>query len=135
MRVKNWNPRKFDDEIFDVSYERIVEAAEVVATNVRAECPVGSVTRPMYKTGKNAGQKWTSRDAGRLKKSIRVVKKRHAASDIEYGYEVAKFKKNVRVYAGSFMAWYAAIVEYETPFMRRGFNNSISQIKTILGVG
>jgi hypothetical protein len=127
MRVENWNPNALDETFENVAIERLVEAAGVVADHARRKCPVGTVSRPIAKTGRFAGQVWTSRDAGRLKKSIRVVQKKSKA-----GKPLTK-KRNVRVYAGHYTAYYAQIVEYFKPFLRPSLAQSTSQIKSIIG--
>lgn len=116
------------DETFeDVAIGRLVDAAQVVAFAARRRCPVGTISRPMYKRGPYAGQLWTARDAGRLKKSIRVVQK-----TTKGGKPLAR-KRNVRVYAGNYLAYYAAIVEHSKPFMRPALADSLSEIKSITG--
>jgi len=119
-KVAFWNPKIADDIIFPKAMKRLEKAAEVVAEKARSRCPVGTVSRPMYKTGRYAGQYWTARDAGQLKKSIRVVKLRGSKA------------RNVRVYAGHKKAFYAQIVEFYTPFMRPAVNSSKRQIKWVL---
>ena len=128
MRVENWNPSRFDDELENIAIERLVEAAGVVKKNAERKVPVGTVSRPMYQSGPYAGERWTARDAGQLKKSIRVVRKRTKS-----GKAFSK-KRNIRIYCGNFLAFYAAIVEYYTPYLRPAFTQSISEIKQILGV-
>ena len=128
MRVELWNPNVMDQTFENVAIERLVEAAEVVVTTARQKCPVGSITRPMYRKGPYAGQPWTARDAGALKKTIRVVRRK-----TESGKAFSK-KRNVRVYAGNFLVYYASIVEFGgKQFLRPAFNQSVSQIKTIVG--
>lgn len=127
MRLHNWNPNKFDQTFEDIAIERLVQAAEVVAEKARRDCPVGTVTRPMYKRGKYAGQPWTSRDGGRLKKSIRVVRKRTKSG------RAFSRKPNVRVYMGNYLAYYARIVEHDRPVLRRAFYSSQPQMKSIIG--
>jgi hypothetical protein len=127
MRVQNWNPNAYDQIFEDVCIERLVKAAETVASNVRQRCPVGTESRPMYKTGPYAGQPWTARDAGQLRDSIRVVQKKS-----KYGKPLVS-KRNVRVYAGHYLAYYASIVEFASPFMRPSFQASIPAIKAITG--
>jgi len=127
MRVANWNPNRFDQEFEKISIERLVEAAEVIAAATRRTCPVGTVSRPIYKSGPYAGQFWTARDAGELKRSIRVVRRRTKS-----GKAFTK-KRNVRVYAGHKKAYYASIVEHSKPFMRPAQSSSLSQVKTIIG--
>jgi len=128
MRVENWNPNAMDETFEGVAVERLVEAAEVVAKSARSHCPVGTVTRPIYRSGAYAGQPWTARDAGQLKKSIRVTRLKTKS-----GKAFSK-KRDVRVYAGHFLAYYAKIVEFGgKAFMRPALNGSISEIKTIIG--
>lgn len=129
MRVEGFNPNKFDETFENVAVERLVEAAEVVAEKARQKCPVGTVSRPIYKTGPYAGQNWTARDAGRLKKSIRVTQRKSKS-----GKPLTK-KKNVRVYGGNYLAYYAKIVEFnQRAFLRPALNGSISEIRSIIGV-
>jgi len=128
MRVENWNPNKMDETFENVAIERLIEGAEVIATHARRGCPVGTQSRPIYKTGRYAGENWTSRDKGRLKKSVRVVRQKTKS-----GKAFSK-KRNVRVYAGHFLAYYAKIVEFNgKAFMRPAQMTSLSQVKTIIG--
>lgn len=128
MRVENWNPNVMDETFENVAIERLVEAANVVARSARQRCPVGTVSRPIYKTGRYAGQYWTARDAGQLKKSIRVVQKKSKS-----GRPLSR-KRNVRVYAGHRKAYYAKIVEFnQRAFLRPALNSSIPEIKQIIG--
>ena len=128
MRVEGWNPEKYDLDVENVAIERLVEAAEVVATSARSRCPVGTLSRPIYKRGPYAGKSWTARDAGALKKTIRVRQK-HGKSG-----KPLKRKSNVRVYAGNYNVYYASIVEHAgKAFMRPAIWNSTAQIKSILG--
>ena len=127
MRLENWAPASMDETFENVAIERLVEAAEVVKIAAQQKCPVGTVSRPMYKRGKYANQPWTARDAGALRKSIRVVQKK-----TQGGVALSK-KKNVRIYCGHFLAYYARIVEFYTPFMRPALLNSLAEIKQIIG--
>jgi hypothetical protein len=122
-RIGFWNPKIADKEIMPNAMKRLKKSAEVVATKARAKCPVGTTSRPMYRTGRYAGQYWTARDAGALKKTIRVVEKRESNA------------RNIRVYAGTKKVFYAQIVEYYQPFLRKALNASKSQIKGILANG
>ena len=127
MRPENWNPNKFDQTFEKVSIKRLVEAAEVIAAATRRNCPVGTISRPMYKTGPYAGQYWTARDAGELKKSVRVVRRRTKSG------KAFTRKRNVRVYTGHKKAYYASIVEHSKPFMRPAQSSTLSQVKAIVG--
>lgn len=129
MRVEAWNPEKYDAEFEGVAMERLVAAAEAVADAARARCPVGTITRPVYRRGPYAGQPWTARDAGALKKTIRVRQKTSKSG------KPLKRKSNVRVYAGNYLVYYARIVEYAgRAFLRPALRNSISKIRQITGV-
>lgn len=136
MRVENWNWKKADDMVAGKSVARLRKAAEVIANNTRKECPVGTESRPIYKKGPYAGQPWTARDAGALKKSVRVVERKNEKN----GHELVQFASLgpygiIRVYAGHYLAYYAAIVEHATPFMRPAVNVSKGQVKSILENG
>jgi len=117
------------DETFEnVAIERLVDGAELVAEAARRLRPVGTVSRPIYKTGPYAGKNWTARDAGQLKKSIRVVRQKTKS-----GKAFSK-KRNVRVYAGHFLAYYAKIVEFNgRAFMRPALTASLAGLKEIIG--
>jgi hypothetical protein len=128
MRVEGWNPEMYDEVFENATVERLVEAAETVAADARARCPVGTLSRPMYKRGPYAGQPWTARDAGALKKTIRVRQKTSKSG------KPLKRKSNVRVYAGNYLVYYASIVEHAVkPYLRVALINSHSKIKSILG--
>ena len=114
-----WDFKPSYKEVIRNVTKRLEKSAEVVARKARSKCPVGTVSRPMYARGRYAGQFWTARDAGALKKSIRVVKK--------HGREL-----NIRVYAGTKKVYYAQIVEFRSPFMRPALNASKSSIKSIM---
>lgn len=122
-KIAFWNPKIADKEIMGNAMGRLRKSAEVVAKKARSKCPVGTISRPMYKTGRYAGQYWTARDAGALKKTIRVVEKHR---------DEGARKRNIRIYAGTKKVYYAQIVEYYTPFLRKGLNASKSAIKSIL---
>ena len=127
MHVEAWNPNRMDATFENVAVERLVKAARIVKAAARRRCPVGTISRPMYRTGNYKGQPWTARDAGRLRKSIRVVRKKTPT-----GKAFSK-KKNVRVYCGHYLAYYAAIVEHSKPFMRPAIEESIPMVKTLIG--
>jgi hypothetical protein len=128
MRVELWNPEKYDLDFENIAIERLVEAAEYVASVARNACPVGTISHPIYKRGPYAGRSWTARDAGALKKTIRVRQK-HSKTG-----KPLKGKRNVRVYAGNYNVYYASIVEYSgISFMRTAIWNATSKIKSILG--
>jgi len=111
MRIESFNPNKFDETFDHITHDRLMKAARVLKAAVRRRCPVGTVTRPMYRTGAYAGAEWTARDSGSLRKSVRIAEKRTKTGRLSK-------KQNVRVYVGNYKAYYADIVEYSRPFMR-----------------
>ena len=129
MRVELWNPEMYDDTFEAATMEMLVEAAEFVAKEARRKCPVGTKSRPIYKSGRYAGELWTARDAGALQKSIRVRTK------LSKSGKPLKRRSIVRVYAGNFLVYYASIVEFyrNQAFLRPALWNSIPQIKNIVG--
>lgn len=128
MRVESWNPNAMDETFENVAIERLVVAANVVANKARANCPVGTISRPIYARGLYAGKPWTARDAGQLRRSIRVVLKKGKSG------KALTRKRNVRVYAGHYLAYYAKIVEYVgRPFLRTGLFGSLGEVKNIIG--
>lgn len=133
-RVESWNPNKFDEIFEDIAIDRLVNAAEFVAENVRTKLnsKIGTgkttgISRPVYKSGPYAGQIWTKRDFGSLLNSVRVVRKRTKS------LKAFTRKRNVRVYCGNFLAYYARIFEYKNPFMRPAYYQSLGGVKQIVG--
>jgi len=114
-----WDSKKIENAIMKENVGKLKSAGDVIAGKARAKCRVGTISRPMYQKGRYAGQYWTARDAGALKKTIRVVQK--------------EGKKDVWIIAGNKKVYYARIVEFYTPFMRPALRSSIRKIKTILG--
>lgn len=99
--------------IENVAVEKLEACAEALAAEARRLCPVGTVSRPIYARGPHKGQPWTARDKGQLKRSIRVTRKRSSS-----GKPLMR-KRDVRVYAGHYLAYYASIVEHAgKAFMR-----------------
>ena len=134
MRVESFDPTKFDATLENVAVERLVMAAELVASKAKANCPTGTVSRPAYQKGKHAGKEWTSRQPGRLRDTIRVERERTKSGAISRS---KKAQRRVAVAMGNELAYYAAAVEYcidGKPVLRPALWNSIPQIKSILGV-
>ena len=130
----NWNWTEANKMVRNGSLERVRKAAGVIRDQVKANCPVGTVSRPMYRSGTNKGKPWTARDAGQLKRSVRVVELREE----KYGYAFAELgilHGIVRVYCGNFLAYYARIVEYSNPFMRPAVETPKGRVKDILESG
>ena len=131
MRVAFWDWGKADKVVMKNGRARTKKAADALAAAVRSKCPVGTMSHPMYKKGKFAGQPWTKRDGGSLKRSVRVVEK-----DEKSGYELASISLNgPRIYVGNYFSYYAAIVEFYTPFVRPTADRMKGQIKSILENG
>jgi len=128
MRVELWRPDRYDALFERAALDRLMEAAEAVAAEARARCPVGTVSYPIYKSGPYAGRSWTARDAGALRKTIRVRQKLSKTG------KPLKRKSDVRVYAGNYNVYYARIVEFAgKTFLRPALWNMRAKIKQILG--
>jgi len=128
MRIENVNWGPANQQVVTESRRRARKAAHVLANEVRRRCPVGTREHPMYKTGRYAGQEWTKLEAGALKKTVRVVEKKEAG----FTGTAIQDLGGVRVYSGSFKAFYAAIVEFFTPFMRPAVEATRSEVNAIL---
>ena len=116
MRIENWCPEKITAEIEKRAMDRLAKAGEIIAAHARG----------LVRIGKNVPQgkgKWSKREAGALKRSIRMTR---LAGDP---------KMNIRVYAGSKDVYYARFVEYGTakmsakPFLRPALTASKGSIK------
>lgn len=105
MKV-TWAPEEATSEIIHEAMARLERLGEAIAQRTRAKCPVGTISRPMYRRGKYKNKDWTSRDAGALKKTIRVVRKHGDPSN------------DVWIMVGNKKIYYGRIVEYYTPFFR-----------------
>lgn len=127
VRIGYWNPNIADQEFEHIAIERLVKGAKIVKAIARRRCPVGTISRSVH------GDPYTARKPGQLRKSIRVVRKKTPS-----GRAFSK-KRNVRIYAGNFLAFYAHFVEHGTsrtsaqPFLRPAFRESIPMIKTLIG--
>ena len=123
-KIAFWDPKPLNQEVMKNGMKRLKKAGEVVARKARSSPVVNrsTGTRTIYKNGRYAGQFWTARDAGALKKTIRVVEK-HGR------------KLNIRVYSGTAKVFYAQIVEFYTPYLRPASNASKSQILKIMQNG
>jgi len=122
MRVENWAPVEvITSELEKQAMNKLEKVCEVVAKKARGLVPIGK-DRPTYTAGNYAGKEWTSRKAGTLRDSIRVVRLKGDPG------------KDVRVYAGArqsnkLTAYYAHMVEYGSinndnprkPFLRPAF--------------
>lgn len=133
MRVENWDPSVFDYYVY-IAYEGLLDAAyqckDDAVRNLRGKIGSGKTTginRPVYKKGKYAGKYWTAREFGNLIKSIRVVERKDKQGKIID-------QANVRVYAGTKMAYYASIFEYgsNTAFLRPAFYKTANKLTSIV---
>ena len=114
-----WDSEKIRQAVMKEHLVNLESVGNLIAKKAKAKCKAGTTSRPMYKTGRYAGQEWTKRDAGALKKTIRAVMK--------------KGKKDVWIIAGNKITYYARIVEFYTPFMRPALDSSKAAAKRILG--
>ena len=128
-----WNPNLADHEIIGNAMKRLKKAGEAMADEVRKNTPVGTVSRPMYKRGDYAGQYWTARDAGALKRSVRV------AVDPKFTGGMSEWvSRNVWVMVGTKAAYYGKIVEFGVNgneyqgFFRKAINRSKKKASKIL---
>lgn len=133
--MESWNPNAYDQLFESVSTARLLEAAEVVADTARQKLKsqIGKgfktgINRPIYRRGIYKGQPWTKREFGSLLKSIRVTQKLSKSGHVLWK------RKNVRVYAGNYYAYYAQIFEFSNPFMRPALAQSMVRVNTIIGV-
>jgi len=117
--LKTVNLEKVNGKIIGNAMDRLEEAGNVIAAKARANVRVGTLSRPVYRTGKYAGKFWTARTAGELKTTIRVVRK--------YGDPT----HNVWVIAGNKKVYYAQIVEFNWPFMRPALRAARNAIKSV----
>ncbi len=134
MRVSNWNPGAMN-EFKGVAYDRLLTASYVVkdktVQRLRGQIK-HNISRGVYKKGPYAGEPWTARHAGEMLHSVRVVQKKEDMGQ-QAGRATADFT-NIRVYCGNYLAYYADIFEFTTPFMRPAFEASMSEVKSICGV-
>ena len=134
MRVEYWNPNQYDQTFENITVDRLVKAAKVVraSTKKRLSSELGKgkttgINRPVYMTGDKAGEPYTAREFGQMMSSIRLVQKRTKVR------KALSKKKNIRIYAGHYLAFYANIFEFYRPFMRPAFEQSVPMIKTLIG--
>jgi hypothetical protein len=113
MRIESWNPNKFDESFEGIILDRMVEAAEIVAERANHALSPGKISRPEYRSGKGGGKNWTARNPGTLKRSVRVVRKKVG------GGKAFSRKRNVRIYAGHYLGYYAHWVEFGSSTIKR----------------
>lgn len=135
VKVAEWNPNKFDATFEHVAVERLVKASRIIraATKRRLAAQIGKgdttgINRPVYRSGKYAGKAWTAREFGQLMKSVRIVRKKTPS-----GRAFSK-KRNIRVYAGHYLAFYADIFEFYQPFMRPALAETLHMVEQTIGV-
>lgn len=120
----SWNPDLASEEITRKAMGRLEKAAEVVADRARSLVPVG-------KDIPQGEGKWSKREAGALKRTIRVVRLKGDP------------KLDVRVYAGNRTrgVFYAHFLEFGTikmrakPFLRPALNSTRGLIKGMVETG
>lgn len=133
-RVENWNPNTADETFENVAVARLVDAAHVLRRNtirqLMSRIGTGKTTgisRPVYQKGKYAGKPWTAREFTQLMKSVRVTQKLS-----KFGKPLMR-RRNVRVYVGHYLAYYADIFEYQHPFMRPALEQSVPEMRSTIG--
>jgi len=95
-----WHPQVANNAVDAIVAERMNAAAEVLAENTRANLRSiiqHAISRPVYKTGKNANKWWTARTAGELLHSVRIVKQENS--------------RNIWIMVGQRKAYYAVMFE------------------------
>jgi hypothetical protein len=132
MKIDFRELKKWNIDLDKITRDKLIKGAEIVKAAARRRCPVGTITRPMYRRGKYAGQDWTSRDGGRLRKSIQHTK----GHDWVHGIGEMLPGRSIAIIAGNYWAWYADIVEHDrfTPYMRPALEESIPMLRTLWGV-
>ncbi len=122
MRV-DWHPEELTAAVEKHMMDRLEVAAEQIASRARQLVPVG-------KDVPQGKGKWSKRESGALKRTIRVVRLKGDP------------KQNVRVYAGNSKdVFYAGWVEYGSvhndrprkPFLRPALNEIQGRIESIIG--
>ena len=97
-----WNPQPAVEVATAIGMNRMNLAADLLKNKIKSNLSViiqHRVSRPVYKTGKNAGKWWTARDAGELLHSVRTVQSPDPT------------QRNIWVMAGSKKAYYAVMFE------------------------
>ena len=134
MKVEYWRPEEAYRDFSDISKARLLKAAHVIkdAVHRRLRSQIGTgkttgISRPMYKSGPYKNVDWTKRDFGELLRSVRVTEKKEQGTEVWH-------RQNVRVYVGNYFAYYANIFEHSKPFMRPAVEDTLDQVRDILGV-
>ena len=132
-RVRRWNWNEANRMVNKGTRKRLQSAAKLIKTEVRTKLKgrIGKnvartgISRPIYKTGPHRGQPWTQRNFGELLNSTRIVEKIGS-----WGFEIKK-ERNIRVYAGHYLAYYAQIFEFTRPFMRPAWRAVLPKLKKV----
>ena len=131
----HWNPKLAEHDIMGNALKRLTEVGEAMAAEVKKSTPVGTLSRPMYKTGPYKNKYWTARDAGALQRSVRITK---SWEDIDGNTSSEMSSRNVWVICGTTKAYYGKIIEYGTNgnkyqgFFRKAINRSKKRANLIL---
>ncbi|MDL2315649.1 hypothetical protein LJC59_01005 [Desulfovibrio sp. OttesenSCG-928-A18] len=105
------------DAFRDAVMAELSPVMDKMVSSAKQKVHVGSGPRdprPVYEDGKYAGESWTSRDPGRLKKTIRRAVHRRKDKTAVIGF----FE------AGSEDAYYALMHEYKNPYFESSFNEN-----------
>lgn len=116
-----WLGEQVKKKVEQENIKRLRILAKILVNDAKALCPIGTVLRS---TG--TGKSWAERKPGTLRKSIR--------------YKLYTKSKNLYIVAGSYKAFYAKFVEFDTvklrgrKFMRGARDKNISLIKQMYNV-
>ena len=138
-KLKRWNWTEANRMVNTGTRKRLLMAAELIKAEVRTKLKgqIGKgkttgISRPVYTRRRFRGKlvptssvAWTQRNFGELLKSVRVVEKKEA-----WGFEINK-SRNIRVYAGHYLAYYAQIFEFTRPFMRPAWRAVLPKLKKV----
>jgi hypothetical protein len=132
-RVTYWNPELAKEIVTGQAMIRLRKAGNIlkdqIKSNLTAAIKNPNYSRPPYKTGPHAGKWWTARDAGELRKSVRVVEDFEGVHD------------NILIICGNSKAYWAAMYEFATSpkrgkkFFRPALSSSRSKMKAVLENG
>lgn len=127
-REINFNFEQYDGQIGKSCMDRMRAACGEIQLQAILKCKVGTINRPAV------GPAWTEREAGAMRRTIRVVEKNG---------ENGLVGRDVRVYVGNYKTWYAVQMEYgrggwkggARPFLRPAMQSSKSKVQAILESG
>lgn len=132
-RITYWNPELAKEIVTGQAMIRLRKAGNILKYQVKANLTAAiknpNYSRPPYKSGPYAGKWWTARDAGELRKSVRVAEDREGIHN------------NILIICGNSKAYWATMYEYATSpkrgkkFFRPALSSSRSAMKAVLENG